>query len=900
MAGVLSGMRDFSQMQMPRLNTDIPLTSREAELERICTAFTGPAPAAFVLAGPAGVGKTRLGMEAGKHASRLGFEVTQVIATRAATAIPFGPFVPFLPDHGGPTDLLALLRQTSQAIVQRAGPDRKLLLIVDDVQFLDEGSAALVHQLVRERACSVLASMRTPSPSPDPVTALWKDNLAERIDLAPWDETQTETVLARFLDGPVASGSVRRMWQLSQGNALYLRELLIGAIENEALTNTGGIWSLTRPLTPPGRLNELVASRLAGLHHATIAVIEMLAAGEPLGVPLLERITDPAGLEDAEAQGLVVISTDGRRMLARLAHPVYGEALRNTLPRSRLRRICATLASATQQTGARRRDDLLRLSRWQLDSGRPGDAAMLTRAARRAAEMFDLGLSGRLAREALDAAATDETANNADARIEAGLLLGEALFRSGKHGEAEAVLATMRPRTDRDLARIANARAHNFHNHLDDPDAAMAVLREALATITDQAPRLQLLGRLGTIKVFEPDPDAALEAAGPLLTSADDAMASRGAYVSSIAMAQIGRTHDAVEIAYAGLDRHRKATPALPQLPEAQLIGAVMAHLAGGRLAEAESDAVRGGTACLAAGDKEGQATHLLLTGCVLLERGLLTEAARAFLDGTSVNRELSDVAALRWCLAGVALAEAMRGHTARAEQAARERDELPPSQMRFFDQELIDRGDAWVSACAGELSRACAILAESADRAAARHQWVAEGRVRHDIARLGQPEAVAGRLAELAELIDGDFAAAHAAHAEALVQGSPTALESAANRFEAFGANLLAAEAYLAAASGYRADGQARAASAMTRRATELAGACGDVRTPGLTLGVSTERLTRREREVATLAAAGASSREIAERLFLSVRTVDNHLQNAYSKLGVTRRDELARVLTS
>jgi DNA-binding CsgD family transcriptional regulator len=85
-----------------------------------------------------------------------------------------------------------------------------------------------------------------------------------------------------------------------------------------------------------------------------------------------------------------------------------------------------------------------------------------------------------------------------------------------------------------------------------------------------------------------------------------------------------------------------------------------------------------------------------------------------------------------------------------------------------------------------------------------------------------------------------------------------------------------------------------------MTLRATEIAATCGGARTPGLSPGTTTWRLTRREQEVAAMAAAGASSREIADRLVLSVRTVDNHLQNIYSKLGVTRREDLVRHLGS
>jgi DNA-binding CsgD family transcriptional regulator len=562
------------------------------------------------------------------------------------------------------------------------------------------------------------------------------------------------------------------------------------------------------------------------------------------------------------------------------------------MPRSRLRRISATLAEAIALTGARRRDDLLRLGRWQLDSGTAREAGVLTQAAQRAGEMFDFGLAARLAQAALDA----------NGGVDAGLALGEAMFRSGQQREAEAVLADAAAlcRTDRDRARIASARAYNLANLLGESDAAMAVLREALAAVTDTAPRLQLLGRLAVMKLFEADPEAALAAAGPLLASDDDVMASRGAYVSSISMALLGRGQDAVSIAYAGRERHRRAV-GLPQIPEAQLIGAVMGHAAAGQLAQAQADAGTVGQACLAAGDKEGQASHLLLTGWVLIERGHLDRATKAFLDGASVNRELRDAAALRWCLGGVALAEAMRGHLSEAQAALAECDELPANPvMMIYEPDVVDRGRAWVSVCAGELSRAREILTSAAQRAAAGRMRLAEAKVLHDVARLGQPEAVARRLAVIAEDVDGGFVAALAAHAAALVRASPAGLEAAGRAFEALGASLLAAEAHLAAAAAYQANGQARPASAMTRRAAEITAQCGDARTPGLSPGTTVWRLTRREQEVAAMAAAGASSREIADRLVLSVRTVDNHLQSIYGKLGVTRRDELALLLGS
>jgi DNA-binding CsgD family transcriptional regulator len=252
----------------------------------------------------------------------------------------------------------------------------------------------------------------------------------------------------------------------------------------------------------------------------------------------------------------------------------------------------------------------------------------------------------------------------------------------------------------------------------------------------------------------------------------------------------------------------------------------------------------------------------------------------------------------LRWCLAGIALSEAMRGHPDQAAAAAAEVDQLPVGTMGAYEPDVIERSRAWVSVAAGELSRAREILTAAAANAAAAHLNVAEARLLHDIARLGDPGSVAARLAALAEITDGEFVAALARHAAAMASGRAADLEAAAHAFDGIGAELLAAEACLAAAAAYRAAGLARPASAMARKAAELIAICGDAKTPGLSAGSDAERLTLREREIATMAAAGASSREIAARLFLSVRTVDNHLQNAYSKLGVTSREELAKVL--
>ena len=79
-----------------------------------------------------------------------------------------------------------------------------------------------------------------------------------------------------------------------------------------------------------------------------------------------------------------------------------------------------------------------------------------------------------------------------------------------------------------------------------------------------------------------------------------------------------------------------------------------------------------------------------------------------------------------------------------------------------------------------------------------------------------------------------------------------------------------------------------------LQNRADDLIGRCESAATPLLQFAERGERLTGREREIAALAAQGLSSLEIARRLHVYPRTVNNHLHAAYAKLGVRGRPEL------
>ncbi|ROT31729.1 LuxR C-terminal-related transcriptional regulator [Micromonospora sp. HM5-17] len=157
---------------------------------------------------------------------------------------------------------------------------------------------------------------------------------------------------------------------------------------------------------------------------------------------------------------------------------------------------------------------------------------------------------------------------------------------------------------------------------------------------------------------------------------------------------------------------------------------------------------------------------------------------------------------------------------------------------------------------------------------------------------RLAHPrQSVAQRLSELGESVDGPLPALMARHARAEYAHSGDQLLAVANDFAELELTVFAAEATSRAISRLRAARSSRSHEANLRLAALLR-RCDVLRTPALT--IRQPALTDRERQIARLAARGLASRNIAEQLYISTRTVENHLQRVYNKLGVADRSEL------
>jgi len=860
-----------------------PLVGRSAELGVIADATSAAADRArgIVLSGAAGVGKTRLAREAFDNCGARNARRHWIIGTASARGLPLGAFANVASDFG--PDPLRRVREVIDGLINDARHD-DVVVGVDDAHLLDDLSAFTVHQLVTRRLATVILTIRTGEPPPDAITAIWKDQHLERLELQPLSLEETGELIDRVLGGPVESSSAQRLWQYTQGNTLYLRHLLDNEVSAARMTQRSGVWLWHgRPTLSP-TLTELVEARISEVPMPVRDVLDALAVAEPLDTDLLAAVTDADALADAEMLGLVSVDATVRPASVRLAHPLFGE-IQNTSS-LRLRRLRGRIATELAGKNSTDPRDLIRRAVLTVESDLPPEPELLLAASAAAMSLLDHRLAETLAERAV-ATGGGPWANIARAM---------AITWQERGVEAETVLAEQAEQASGlERTQIAILRAMNFTlilGRIASAESELALLpaddHAAQEIATALRPLIELVRGHSRTAV---DMATAAEASSPENNVAKIFLA----WVFVTGLGDLGRI-DEIEAAankgYAVADKSPEAGHLLRRLALQETHG----YRLGGELTRSDDVVARIRRDTLDVPFEESW--HRVFVGLSAMTRGALDDARHAFRDalaylGTGSSGRMVKTFARTWLTT-------VTGMAGLAPDARREFEAIQwwaqdPAACMFDPYRSL--AEAWVCGAEGAVSQAISIIRAAASRECELGRPAWEVVLLQTATQFGDA-TTAARLADLAAQVQGPRAPAATAHATALAAGDGHALIEASRQYEEFGDRLAAADAAAQAVVAYQHAGKRGAAMTASAIAQRLATECQGAQTPALRVATMPQPFTERQREIISLAAQGLSNKEIADRLTMSIRSVEGHLFRASQRVGANNREQLISML--
>lgn len=846
-----------------------PLVGREAALDRLFGLVKGGTGGAIL--GPAGVGKSRLLHELSDRVRDSGIEVVPVVASESTRSIPFAPFVELLP--GGPTpDELSMLGAARQALESRAGA-RGVYVSVDDAHLLDPQSLSFLISTVASGIATVGLTARTGEPMASDLVDLWTNGVIERIDLAPLTEEEARELLETGL-GSVSDSLFQELWRLSEGNPLVLHEIIEGAVGTTIGQDETQQWVQVGSLVESPRLSDLVSARLRSLPEDQRNAMEVLALGAPLPIAVAQQALG-AHLRDLEERRLVDVSPDGNSLVTP-DHPLHGEVLAAQIGSTRRRGAYRQLVEAAMDVPGS--VDPLRMSVWQKDSGEIFDIEVAISGANEAIVRHDPALAAELL----------EPLDRDDDRV--ALLLGKSLSYRNMSEDAESVLSGRSPREDHLKAEFASVRGQNLAFGLGRVAEARELFESAAAKIVNADLRARLNNERAMISGIRGDFEDVEAASRQVLDDPVTSDVSRAAAYVSLTVAY-GMTGDCIGINSCIKEAREVATMAQRALPFAREqieIMQLVSYMNEGRL----DDAIALAAERFADETRPPAMTSTTLGSqtLALIETGLLRQALKVA-NRTMESYQHADPFGLEPQARGLAaLARGQMGDPeADSEITEDDLDQLEPRLSLW-----VARGRAWAHAARGDIDHAVEIVLKGGRQGLQGQHTAWAAMCLHDAVRFGRPEAVIDELAGIDTSQGAHYIAVMQQHAQAAHRADPERLGEVAARFEEMGSGVNAAEAY-ARQSHLWLERNDVAAARSCFRSRILERQCEDAATPALKQRA--ELVTDREVDVVMDAIEKLTSSQIAERRYISVRTVDNHLRSVYRKLGVSGREELSSI---
>ncbi|VXC61442.1 Regulatory protein, luxR family [Arthrobacter sp. 9AX] len=855
----------------------------------------GTSQAVFLMAGP-GIGKTSL-TEA--IAERLAGElnILQIHGSSALAAVPFGVLTPYTGDLTAEESVspVAVLRSMWTYFEKlKAGRGAPVLLVLDDAHHLDEASAGVVADLISAGWASVVAAARPRPGLPQPLDQLWYDGLAERVDLRPLNREQIEEVLAHVLDGTVPPATVDSIWHASGGNPRILDALLHDAAETGVLAKRNGIWILLGPLPADGpQLTAVVTKDHLRRPPEEQEALKLIALAGPVGRKVIEDISGAAVVRSLLDQQMVSENSGIPSELS-MWNALFAKAIRSTLSVSRSLQLLEKVRDHQDAT-ALRGEGMLRSVEWAFEVGLGIPDPHMLDAASEALRRFRNDSARTIAAKIQD----PELLPRAKA------IQARALYNEGAYSAAadllDACWQQLSATAEGPAVVLLRAAAHQAKGTSlkalgEDMREYAGQPREGDPSRQDQLARVLHLLELGAEVDAEALAAEVREVRNSTSAEADgEPVRALGEALLAHAMAAAGRAAE-------GLDAALLAASELPPLDaslfffrEFVLGRLVTDYLAMGEWESAERE-LNNYAASHAAGASTFNGSLQVLRGYSLLRQGRMERAYQVLLPAVEALRLNDPLQLFRFGSALGFYVAARLGDTAQGQRLEQDYSDAVAGGPAH---ELL--AAAYSAAAAEYLSRDGKGLASLHTLATTPDATARTGTLLELLAicwDLGDPSVIP-MVQAVAQSVEGRWAQSMLTLATRWEEADGDALMETAAALEEAGFVNLAREAYARSSTLLEQAGERR----RSRQAVALREKCdhelGERFREGRFIAAAPAvHLTRREQDIVGLAVQGLTDREIAQRLMVSVRTVEGHLYRTYVKLGVRSRDELESAL--
>lgn len=233
---------------------------------------------------------------------------------------------------------MVVLRTISRAIKERA-KGRAVVLSVDNVQYLDDRSAMVIAQLAVDGVATILAACESLTSAPAEIIGLWRDGLLRRMDILPFSEAATTEWLENILGTPLSASAAKALWHAGGGNPRFLEVILREQIQAHTILRHDDIWVVTGvPFVCGENSKDTVMTAIGTVSPAERLVAELLALSGGLSLNLLMEICEVAAVDSLQQRGYLVISRE-EFATVRLSNRLMALVLREQVPAGRSREL---------------------------------------------------------------------------------------------------------------------------------------------------------------------------------------------------------------------------------------------------------------------------------------------------------------------------------------------------------------------------------------------------------------------------------------------------------------------------------------------------------------------------------------------------------------------------------